>query len=145
MPQPQYLWRQLTPEQRAELLAWRQAHGRPWHSPPHRPNFGHRCFHITAACYEHRPYIGHSPARMDTFACDLLTVLGSHATRTFAWCVLPNHYHSLVEAPDVLDLLRELAPEILGLGHSEVYFSRSEFSFGVPPSGGLPNDLPQTA
>lgn len=28
--------------------------------PPHRPNFGHLRFLISAACYEHRHYIGHS-------------------------------------------------------------------------------------
>jgi putative transposase len=103
-----YLWRQLTSPQRSALLTWRQTHCRPWHSPPHRPNFGQLCFHLTAACYEHRPYIGHSPQRMDTFAGDLQALFAAHATRTFAWCVLPNHYHALVEAPDVLELLHEL-------------------------------------
>lgn len=60
MSQPEYRWRQLTPKQRAELLAWRKERGHPWHSPPHRPNFGHLRFHITAACFEHRSNIGHS-------------------------------------------------------------------------------------
>jgi putative transposase len=45
---------------------------------------------------------------MDMFARDLLTVFAAHGGRAFAWCVLPNHYHALVEAPDVLDLLRGL-------------------------------------
>jgi hypothetical protein len=45
MSQPEYRWRRLTPKQRAELLAWRKARGHPWHSPPHRPNFGHLRFH----------------------------------------------------------------------------------------------------
>ena len=108
MAQTEYRWRRLTPDQRAELLAWRKARGRPWHSPPHRPNFGHMRFHITAACHEHRPYIGQRPERMEAFAHDLLGVLAAHASQTFAWCVLPNHYHALVEAPDILGLLREL-------------------------------------
>src|SRR5205809_1087238 len=100
MSQPRYLWRQLTPKQRKELLAWRKDRGRPWHSPPHRPNFGHLCFHLTATCYEHCHYIGHSLERMDGFARDLVALFTAHG-RTFAWCVLPNHYHALVEAPDV--------------------------------------------
>src|SRR3989442_16012922 len=53
MSRPCYLWRQLTPKQRVELLAWRKERGYPWHSPPHRPNFGHLRFLISAACYEH--------------------------------------------------------------------------------------------
>ena len=65
-------------------------------------------FHITAACFEHHPLIGHSPERMDAFTGDLLAVFKAHASRTFAWCVLPNHYHALVEVPDILGLLREL-------------------------------------
>jgi putative transposase len=31
-----------------------------------------------------------------------------HATRTVAWSVLPNHYHALVETPNILKLLYEL-------------------------------------
>jgi putative transposase len=38
----------------------------------------------------------------------LVSVLTSHGRQVFAWCVLPNHYHALVEAPDILLLLREL-------------------------------------
>lgn len=105
---PGYRWRQFTPRQREEVLARRKLQGRPWHSPPHRPNFGQLHFHITAACFEHQPHIGHSPERMDAFARDLLAVFAAHASQTFAWCVLPNHYHALVEVPDILGLLREL-------------------------------------
>jgi putative transposase len=108
MSQPEYIWRKLTPEQREEMLAWRKARRQPWHSPPRLPNFGHLHFHITAACYEHRPYIGHSLQRMDAFAHNLLAVFTAHANQTFAWCVLPNHYHALVETPDLLVLSREL-------------------------------------
>lgn len=108
MSRPEYRWRQLTPRQRTELLALRKSRGHPWHSPPHRANFGRLRFHITAACFEHQPCIGRSPERMDTFARDLTAVFAAHAGRTFAWCVLPNHYHALVEAADILGLLREL-------------------------------------
>ncbi len=108
MSQPEYRWRQLTPQQRAELLAWRETHGYPWHSPPHRDDIGHLHFHITAACFEHQPYIGHSPARVDAFARDLLALFTAHASQTVAWCVLPNHYHALIETLDILGLLREL-------------------------------------
>jgi putative transposase len=108
MSQPEYRWRQLTPKQRAELLVWRKERGHPWHSPPHRPNFGHLRFHITAACFEHVPHIGYDPARMDDFTRGLQEVFSVHASRTYAWCVLPNHYHALVEVSNVLALLRGL-------------------------------------
>jgi REP-associated tyrosine transposase len=103
-----YLWRQLNPKQREELLEWRKARGHPWHSPPHRPNFGHLRFHISAACYEHRDHIGQSLPRIDNFTRDLLAVLAAHANQTFAWCVLPNHYHALVEAADIKRLVYQL-------------------------------------
>ena len=82
--------------------------GYPWHSPPHRPNFGHLRFLISAACYEHRHYIGHSLPRLEHFAGDLLAVLATHANQTFAWCILPNHYHALVEASDIKHLIYQL-------------------------------------
>jgi len=65
-------------------------------------------FLISAACYEHHHYIGRSLERMDTFARDLLAMFTARADQTFAWCVLPNHYHALVEAPDIKLLLHEL-------------------------------------
>jgi putative transposase len=108
MSKPRYLWRQLTPKQRDKLLAWRKDRGQPWHSPPHRPNFGHLRFLISAACYEHHHYIGENLERIDAFSRDLLAVFAAHASQTFAWCVLPNHYHALVEAPDIKGFLHEL-------------------------------------
>ncbi len=71
---------------------------------PHVPSI----HHVTAACFEHEAFIGHSAERMDGFARDLLGVLAEHARQTFAWCVLVNHYHALVEAPDILGLIRQL-------------------------------------
>ena len=108
MSEPRYLWRQLNQKQREELLAWRKERSHPWHSPPHRPNFGHLRFLISAACYEHHHHIGKSLERMDYFSRDLLEMFAVHASRTDAWCVLPNHYHALVEAPDIKLLLHEL-------------------------------------
>lgn len=32
------MWRQLTAQQRVEILSWRKKNDRPWHSPPHLPN-----------------------------------------------------------------------------------------------------------
>ena len=78
MSAPRYLWRQLNEKQRAELLAWRRTRGYPWHSPPHRPNFGHLRFLISASCFEHRHYIGYSRERMDNFSRDLLAVRDAH-------------------------------------------------------------------
>jgi putative transposase len=108
MSAPRYLWRELNPKQRAELLAWRKERGYPWHSPPHRPNFGNTRFLISATCYEHHHHIGTSPERLDNFSRELCKVFEIHAARTFAWCVLPNHYHALVAAPGVKQLLHEL-------------------------------------
>jgi len=45
---------------------------------------------------------------MDAFTHDLLAVFAAYASQTFAWCVLPNHYHALVEVSGILGLLHEL-------------------------------------
>lgn len=108
MSNPRYLWRKLTPKQREELLTWRKQNARPWHSPPHRPNYGHLHFLVSASCYEHAHHIGATPQRMDRFSAELLQVFRTHAGRTVAWCVLPNHYHAIVETPNILGLLHEL-------------------------------------
>src|SRR5213594_2724348 len=62
-----YLWRKLTPKERATLLAWRNQRSFPWHTPPHAIG-GHGAYHVTAACLNHAPHIGHSPARMESFS-----------------------------------------------------------------------------
>ena len=100
-----YIWRQLGPKQREELLSWRRERSLPWHSPPHRENFGQLQFLLTAACYEHRPCIGYTTRRMEDFSKDLLENLSCVSRRIFAWCVLPNHYHVLVETSDIMKLL----------------------------------------
>lgn len=104
----QYRWRNLTPAEREELLAWRRSQSRPWHSPPHLPNLGNLHYLLTAACYEHQPHIGRSPERMDGFACALTGLLTERCVSVLAWCVLPNHYHALVESADVRLLARAL-------------------------------------
>jgi REP element-mobilizing transposase RayT len=35
-------------------------------------------------------------------------VLAAHASQTFAWCVLPNHDHALVQTADIKLLIYQL-------------------------------------
>jgi putative transposase len=108
MPEPNYLWRRLSPQQRQELLDYRREQRHPWHSPPHRPNFDRRSFLLTAACYGHQHHIGLSSERLDAFCRDLLSVITAQGAKTVAWCVLPNHYHVLTETDFIQNLLKEL-------------------------------------
>lgn len=57
---------------------------------------------------------------MDAFASDLLAVFAAHASQSFAWCVLPNHYHALEQAPYILGLLSQL-----GLLHGRTSHARN--------------------
>src|SRR5207248_11609946 len=101
-----YGWRRMTPERRKAAMEYRQRHHLPWHSLPHYVGAG--LYLLTAACFEHRPIIGFSPQRMGEFESELLETLRPHARATFAWTVLPNHYHVLVHAPDITDLLKAI-------------------------------------
>lgn len=99
-----YRWRRLSPEQRAQVLAARKREGLPWHSPPHFVIDHPMDFHITAACYEHRPVIGYSTERLEAFSRALLDTLQPVAIQVHAWCLLPNHYHLLVRIASVKTL-----------------------------------------
>jgi putative transposase len=99
-----YIWRKLNVKQQEEVLVWRKRHDRPWHSPPH-VRIERLQFHLTAACCEHKPIIGLSPQRMDEFSSELLAALSTVTNRVNAWCVLPNHYHVLLETGDNLALI----------------------------------------
>jgi putative transposase len=63
---------------------------------------------VTAACFEHRHIIGTSPERMSSFEGKLVALLTSHSTSVFAWNILPNHYHALVDTPSIKALLSNL-------------------------------------
>jgi putative transposase len=101
-----YVWKQLTPEQRKEVLAFRIEQHRPWHSPPTLFNEGQ--FHLNAACYEHAPHIGREAARMEDFSQRLLQTMGENNATVYAWCVLPNHYHLLAATENLRALKKEI-------------------------------------
>ena len=88
-------------------MVWRKKRGLPWHRPPHRGSEKTR-YHVTAACFEHRDYIGHSADRIQTFCGTLLGVFQQRNALIHAWCVLPNHYHALLETAGILDVLADL-------------------------------------
>lgn len=102
-----YRWRKMTLAQREAALEHRRRHQLPWHGPPHYVGES-GLYLITAACYEHRPVVGHSPERMAEFEAELLEATGANVEILFAWNLLPNHYHVLVHAPDIKGLLRAL-------------------------------------
>jgi putative transposase len=108
----------MTAEQKAEAVEYRRLHEHPLHSPPHWQFAGQRQFMITATCYEHKHLIGASHERMTSFENDLLTACAKFATTTYAWCILPNHYHVLVRTEDIKALRREL-----GLLHGRSSFN----------------------
>ena len=69
---------------------------------------GSRQFFITGTCYEHKHHIGLTHERMTNFEADLLTACEKFAASTYAWCILPNHYHVLVRSDNVEALRHEL-------------------------------------
>jgi putative transposase len=112
-----YDWRNLTEQQQAELLAYRRSLRRPWHSPPHRNVAGHRNYIISATCYEHVAVIGHAAKRMDDFSSTLVDTVTQLSDKLFAWCVLPNHYHVVLQTAEIEKLL-----ETLGMLHGKTSY-----------------------
>jgi putative transposase len=90
------------------LLAHRRRNGLPWHYPP-RYDQGARHYMITAACYLHAPLIAANQTRMFELEQCLAEVVAENFENSMrAWVVLPNHYHILVFAPQILVLMAEL-------------------------------------
>ena len=103
-----YYYRKLTRAQKLEAVEYRRLNEHPWHSPPHLQFVGLRQFLISGTCYEHKHHIGVSHERMTNFEADLLSACEKFAVTTYAWCVLPNHYHVLVKTDDIKALRKEL-------------------------------------
>jgi len=102
-----YNWRKMTGNQRAYVLRLRKVNRIPWHSPPHRSG-EHKRYHITSACYEHKPIIGQNEIRMTNFESQHLAIVKDCNNRIFAWTILPNHYHLLIWTEDILKTLKRL-------------------------------------
>jgi len=103
-----YDWRKMTDEERQEALKFRRARKSPWHSPPHLDFEGDHQYLISSACYEHAPIIGRSPERLTECAEGLLDVCHNFCRSLYAWCILPNHYHAVIETDQIKELRHAL-------------------------------------
>jgi putative transposase len=103
-----YRWRRMSGSQRTSVLELRRQEHRPWHSPPHFESDTTTYYMVTAACFEHCHIIGESPERISDFERRLFELVQSLSTSVFAWNILPNHYHALVDTPSIKTLLTSL-------------------------------------
>ena len=96
-----YDYRKWNREKQVAALKERVARGFPLHSPPHVPEpDAYRI--ITGACFEHKPILEGYGLRLKWFEQQLLDHLRrKNQSRVAAWVVLPNHYHVLVNIPDI--------------------------------------------
>jgi len=95
----------MTLRQQAEVLDLRRRSQSPWHSPPHYAEEGANFYHLTAACFEHFPIIGKSPERMAGFETNLRETLGLFGNQLCAWCILPNHWHALIQTESLQETI----------------------------------------
>jgi putative transposase len=103
-----YDWRTMSEEERSRVMALRRARRYPKHSPPHLDLKGDYHYLISAACYEHATVIGKSPERMTECEAEVLQVCRELGSETYAWCILPNHYHVLARTERIKELRLEL-------------------------------------
>ncbi len=103
-----YDWRKMSPSERSETLERRKLNRLPWHSLPHRISEFSNIYLFTAACYEHKPIIGETLARITEFEKTVLEIFESCQAETYAWSVLLNHYHILAAAAELERLLFRL-------------------------------------
>jgi putative transposase len=103
-----YYWRKLSEEDREIVLAERKARNLPWHSPPHIEFEGRNRYLVTGTCFEHKSIIGKDLQRLAECEAGLLDVCKKLDSEVFAWCVLPNHYHILLQTNDLEILTNSL-------------------------------------
>src|SRR5258706_230628 len=103
-----YDYRRMTNEERARVIEYRRLRNLPLHSPPHWAMGFSGQYLVTASCFEHAPIIGESPERLTECEEELLAACQQHASKIYAWCVLPNHYHVLLGSRRIKTLCQEL-------------------------------------
>ena len=102
-----YNWRTMTDEQKEYVLKIRKEQSRPYHSLPHSV-IDRDYYHLSAACYEHKPLIGHTFSRILNFENSLLKTICINVDKIFGYSFLPNHYHVLVKVNDIKLLLNKI-------------------------------------
>jgi len=102
-----YNWRKMSDLERQEALKHRKQHKLPWHNPPHLDIEGEQIYLITATCFEHRSIIGKAKERLLECEISLLELLRERLCEVYAWCVLPNHYHFLINTKEI-KIIRKL-------------------------------------
>lgn len=103
-----YLWRKMTEKQREDAKKYRRLQRFPQHSPPHFDFEGERQYLISGACYEHAHIIGKSVERMTECEQEILSACQKFSLETYAWCILPNHYHVLLKTAEIKKLRQEI-------------------------------------
>ena len=98
----------MTAEERIKTLNERKKRGVLWHAPPNFKYEGNIRFILTAACFEHKPIIGKSSERMAECEQEILEACANCGAKVYAWCVLPNHYHLLLQTDKMAELKRRL-------------------------------------
>lgn len=97
-----YDYRKMTPEERTEIIASRQARGHPRHAPPH-PIRQAGWYFITGVNFEHQRIMD-SPERRDEFEAALLEAYRSINADIAGWVILANHHHSLAGVDSLEDI-----------------------------------------
>ena len=109
-----YKYRNLNDIQRQDVLNYRRFAQLPLHEPPHYFDNINKTYILTAANFEHR-HIMNNPERRRHFEAELLNSV-SDIGETYAWCILPNHYHLLAKVN-----LKVFSETISGLHRKTAY------------------------
>jgi putative transposase len=110
-----YDYRRMTPEQRRQVVEARQAHGFPFHKPPH-PDLGSGWYIITGATYEHRQLFSRSD-ELTALQRRLFEAINAADISCAAWVVMPNHYHLLLNIKQMSVVGKALGPVHGRSGH----------------------------
>jgi putative transposase len=112
-----YNYRKMSEEERHRIVAYRRECRRPWHSPPRSQPAETKQYFVTAACFNHATIIGKTTFRLSECERGLLATCRDFSSEVYAWCMLPNHYHLLIETGNLETLVKEL-----GLFHGRMSY-----------------------
>jgi putative transposase len=96
-----YNYRKMTEEQRKTVLRTRRINNLPLHEPFHKFDEFSKTYLISAANFEHKA-IMKTEVRRQYLEEMLFSVFNKDDSKIHCWCILPNHYHILIN----IDLLK---------------------------------------